>query len=59
MQNVGTHEVGHVIGLAHVQDKDAMATMYPSAGKGEVKKQTLTPGDIAEAAVLLLLLDAD
>ncbi len=45
VQNIGTHEVGHVIGLAHFKDTAAMATMYPSAAKGEVKKQTLTLGD--------------
>lgn len=45
VQNIGTHEVGHVIGLAHVKDAQAMATMYPSAPAGEVKKQTLTTGD--------------
>lgn len=44
--NVCTHEVGHVVGLAHVKDDCAMATMFPSASNGETKKRTLTTGDI-------------
>jgi hypothetical protein len=52
--NVGTHEIGHVIGLAHVSDVERQATMYPSAPKGEVKKKTLTGGDISEASALTL-----
>ncbi len=51
--NVGTHEVGHVIGLAHLEDEFAMATMYPSAPKGEVKKRTLTTGDVVGAKAVL------
>ena len=43
--NVGTHEFGHVVGLDHLSDPNAFATMYPSAAKGEVRKQTLTTGD--------------
>ncbi|MEE9248527.1 MAG: matrixin family metalloprotease [Dehalococcoidia bacterium] len=45
--NVGTHEFGHVVGLDHLSDANAYATMYPSAAKGEVRKQTLTAGDAA------------
>ena len=45
--NVGTHEVGHVVGLDHLSDPDSYATMYPLAPKGEVRKQTLTAGDEA------------
>ena len=52
--NVGTHEVGHVIGMAHVQDSGAMATMYPSAPKGEVKKRTLTTGDVDGALLAVV-----
>jgi hypothetical protein len=47
VENVGTHEVGHVIALGHVKDPEAMATMYPSASRGEVKKKTRTTTDIA------------
>ena len=43
--NVGTHEIGHTVGLDHLSDSGAYATMYPSASKGEVRKQTLTAGD--------------
>ena len=47
VQAIGTHEVGHLLGLDHVGDVDA--TMYGSAAKGELRKQTLAPGDIAGA----------
>ena len=40
-----THEIGHTIGLGHVNDSQAMATMYPSAPAGETRKRTLTTGD--------------
>jgi hypothetical protein len=53
IQNVGTHEAGHVLGLDHVSDANRMATMYPSAPGGEVKKRTLTAGDAAGAAAAL------
>ena len=42
---VGTHEVGHVVGLDHLSDPGAFATMYPSATKGKIRKRTLTDGD--------------
>lgn len=48
IQAIGTHEFGHLIGLGHVVNaNEADATMAPSAAKGELQKQTLTPGDIA------------
>ncbi|MBI2936271.1 MAG: matrixin family metalloprotease [Chloroflexi bacterium] len=45
VQDIGTHEVGHVAALDHVSDTGKQATMYPTAAKGEVKKRTLTAGD--------------
>lgn len=48
IQAIGTHELGHLIGLGHVVNaNEADATMAPSAAKGELQKQTLTPGDIS------------
>lgn len=43
--DIGTHEIGHAIGLSHYKDAEAQATMYPSAPAGEVRKTTLTAGD--------------
>jgi hypothetical protein len=44
--NVGTHEVGHTVGLDHLSDPNGYATMYPYASSGEVRKRTPTTGDI-------------
>ena len=45
IRDIGTHEIGHTVGLDHYSDADAQATMYPSAPAGEVRKRTLTAGD--------------
>lgn len=45
--DIGTHEIGHTVGLNHLSDPNAYATMYPTASKGEVRKRTLTAGDAA------------
>jgi len=46
VQNVGTHEDGHVAGLADLYDlEDAEMTMYGYASKSENKKRTLAWGD--------------
>jgi hypothetical protein len=59
IQAVGTHEIGHKLGLAHVADDgnpangdETDATMFGAAAKGELKKQTLTPGDVEGAQVV-------
>lgn len=46
IENIGTHELGHVLAMDHVSDAGRQATMYPSAPAGEVRKRTLTGGDI-------------
>lgn len=49
VQNVVTHEVGHVFGLAHPGngEQDKVQTMYASAPPKETSKRTLEPdGDI-------------
>ncbi|MCB9595920.1 MAG: matrixin family metalloprotease [Sandaracinaceae bacterium] len=44
LENVVTHEMGHYLGLAHSQERDA--TMYASAVAGEVLKRDLAADDI-------------
>ena len=52
--NIATHESGHAAGMGHTDDDDLCSeqTMFPSARKGETKKQTLDVGDIAGIGLL-------
>ena len=45
VQNTVTHEIGHLVGLDHVQDGEA--TMYLTAPRGETQKRSLESDDIA------------
>jgi len=46
VQNVATHEIGHVVGLDHVSsNQDQMLTMYPLVRYGETSKRSLGRGD--------------
>ena len=52
-ENILNHEVGHWIGLDdHYDTAYQNNTMYGYGSKGEVKKNTLTTGDIAGAAAI-------
>lgn len=44
VQNSVTHEVGHLLGLAHSADTEA--TMFGSAPAGEISKRTLADDDL-------------
>jgi len=50
LQNALTHEVGHLLGLAHSDDPEA--TMFASALEGETSKRTLSEDDVAGVASL-------
>jgi len=45
IENTGTHEFGHVLGLAH--SAVDTATMWPTSGACETIRETLDPDDIA------------
>ena len=45
VQNTATHELGHLLGLAHFASSNS--TMFASAGAGETKKRTLDLGSVA------------
>jgi hypothetical protein len=46
-ENIATHELGHVIGLADLYETSCSEeSMYGYASNGETKKRTLGPGDI-------------
>ncbi len=53
VQDIGTHELGHTVGLSHYTDSESQATMYPSAPAGEIRKNTLTSGDEAAFGISL------
>ncbi len=53
VQGIGTHELGHAMGLDHPSDASCSEqTMWASAAAGETKKRTLETGD-REGEVML------
>lgn len=52
-QNILTHELGHWVGLSDKYTSDYVDnTMYGYGSKGEIKKDTLTSGDVAGLTTL-------
>jgi hypothetical protein len=48
VQNIMTHEVGHLLGLGHeIEPRDNDAAMYPFANPNETNKRTLSANDLA------------
>ena len=48
LENIATHELGHVVGLGDVYtSKCSEVTMYGYSGEGETKKRTLETQDIS------------
>jgi MYXO-CTERM domain-containing protein len=47
LRNTLTHEVGHLVGLAHVPDSQPAATMFARTTPGEIEKRSLSEDDIA------------
>jgi hypothetical protein len=50
IENILTHEIGHLLGLDHSQDKEA--TMYDSTHKGELSKRSLHADDVLGLCVI-------
>lgn len=47
IQSIAAHEVGHFIGLAHVDsESEAALVMYPGTKRGELQDRTLGAGDV-------------
>lgn len=53
VQNIATHEVGHIVGLADLYDSDNYyLTMYGYGSEGETQKISLADGDIEGANLI-------
>ncbi len=53
VQNIATHEVGHIVGLGDLYDNDnSYLTMYGYGSLGETQKISLEDGDIAGALAI-------
>ncbi|MDQ3037942.1 MAG: matrixin family metalloprotease [Myxococcota bacterium] len=44
LENTATHEIGHLLGFAHVPDREA--TMFARSDPGDVAKRDLSPDDV-------------